>query len=124
MVSEADQIALAEGQWKPIPRISRTIPFGYILDPEDPNRLLPVELELEALEKAKRHVKNFSYREVAQWLTAVTGRPISHVGLKKRIEVERLRRTKAQALRSWSARIEEIKEKVSKYEEGSTGAKG
>lgn len=123
MTTQADQLALAEKEWKPIPRVSRVIPFGYEVDPEDEDILLPIPLELEALEKAKKHIKNFSYREVAQWLTAVTGRPISHVGLKKRIEVERTRKSRIGALKGWAARYEKTAQKIAKLEEERTGAK-
>ena len=123
MTTEADMLALAEGEWKSIPRLSRVIPFGYELDPEDPNTLLPIPLQLEALEQAKKHVKRFSYRDIANWITAVTGRSISHVGLKKRLEIERTRRTKASVIKSWSNRIEEAKVRVETLEKGRLGAK-
>lgn len=122
-VSESDVLALADGEWKPIPRLSRTIPFGYEVDPEDGDRLLPIPLQLEALDKAKTYVKRFSYRDVAQWIEAVTGRSISHVGLKKRIEIDRARRTKATALKSWSRRLEEAKAKAENFEQNKPGAK-
>ena len=35
----------SENEWMPIPRIARTIPFGYKVDPEDNNMLLPVSVE-------------------------------------------------------------------------------
>jgi hypothetical protein len=63
-----------------IPRLSRTIPFGYVVDSEDDGWLQPVALELDALEKAKKYLKQYSSRQVAAWLTTVTGREISHVG--------------------------------------------
>lgn len=123
MMSEADGLALADGDWKPIPRLSRVIPFGYELDPEDPNTLLPIEVELVALEEAKKHVKRFSYRDVANWITAVTGRSISHVGLKKRLDIERTRRTKATALKSWADRAEKAKVRAETFEQERLGAK-
>ena len=61
-----------------------TVPFGYKLA-EDNHSLEPIEKELTALEKAKEYLENSSYREVAQWVTATTGRYISHVGLIKAI---------------------------------------
>ena len=123
MTSEADELALADGKWVPIPRISRVIPFGYEVDPEDPNTMLPIPLQLEALEQAKKHVKRFSYRDVANWITAVTGRSISHMGLKKRLEIERSRRTKASTLKSWSSRIEALKTRAETFEQERLGAK-
>lgn len=123
MTTMADELALADGEWKPIPRISRVIPFGYEVDPEDPNTLLPVPLELEALDKAKQHVKRFSYRDVANWITAVTGRSISHVGLKKRLDIERSRRTKATVIKNWTNRLEKAKIRAETFEEARLGAK-
>ena len=68
-----------------IKRKARTIPFGYKVD-ETGNYLIPIELELQALEKAKEYLKTCSYREVAIWLTKKAGRYISYVGLRKRIK--------------------------------------
>ena len=72
-----------DNEWVPIPRISRTIPYGYELDPNDNFILLPIDIELDMLEKAKKYLKQYSYREVSNWLTTNTGREISHVGLNK-----------------------------------------
>lgn len=122
MTNMSDELAISDGEWKPIPRISRVIPFGYITDPEDANTLLPVEFELRALEEAKKHLKRFSYRVVANWLTTITERPISHTGLKKRVEIEQSRRTKATALKNWAKRLEETRAKIERYE-STTGSK-
>ena len=65
-------------------RKSSTIPFGYKLD-EDTKTLLPIPEELEAYRKAKDYLKSCSYREVASWLTATTGRKISAQGLRKKV---------------------------------------
>ena len=123
MISEADGLALADGKWVPIPRLSRVIPFGYEIDLEDPNTLIPVPLQLEALEQAKKHIKRFSYRDVANWITEVTGRSISHMGLKKRLEIERTRRTKAKVIKDWANRIENAKIRAEKFEQERLGAK-
>ena len=74
--------------WKPVVRVGRTIPFGYKQDEEDRDLLLPIPSELELLEKAKKFIKQYSYRQVADWLTTQSGRKISHVGLIKRIKIE------------------------------------
>ena len=68
-----------------IKRKARTIPFGYKVD-DTGNYLIPIELELQALEEAKNYLKTCSYREVAIWLTKRAGRYISYVGLRKRIK--------------------------------------
>ena len=76
-----------ENEWVPIPRIARTIPFGYKQSEEDPDILDPIPVELDLLEKARKHVNQYSYRQVANWLTSNSGRYISHVGLRKRSTV-------------------------------------
>lgn len=123
MSLESDALAFAEGEWKPIPRLSRTIPFGYEVDPEDQDVLLPIPLQLKALEDAKKHVKRYSYRDVANWIEAVTGRSISHVGLKKRLDSERFRRTQASALKGWASRLEQTKAKAEAFDQKRIGAK-
>ena len=46
-------------------------------------------MNLEAIEMARKYIKQYSYREVANWLTAKTDRVISHVGLRKRLMHEK-----------------------------------
>ena len=65
-------------------RKSSTIPYGYKLD-DDTKTLLPIEKELEAYTKAKTYLQSCSYREVATWLEATTGRKISAQGLRKKV---------------------------------------
>jgi len=108
--------------WSRIPRVARTIPFGYKPDPEDPDFLLPLSEELEALEQAKKHLRQYSYREVANWLTKETGRYISHVGLKKRIQVERKRKKSVTIKRELTRRLEKTIKEIEKIETQSTGS--
>ena len=68
-----------------IKKRARTIPFGF-KQSQDPNYLEPVKEELDALRQAEEYSKTCSLRETAQWLHRKTGRYISHVGLKKRLE--------------------------------------
>ena len=75
-----------DNEWIAIPRIARTIPFGYVQDDNDPDVLRPVPDELNLLEKARTYVNQYSYRQVANWISTQTGRYISHVGLRKRLE--------------------------------------
>ena len=98
----------------PIPKIARTIPFGYKEDPDDNDLLLPIPRELRALEKAKEYLQQYSYREVANWLTKQTGRSISHMGLKKRIDNEQSNKRRSATLRQWAERY---KKAISKAEE-------
>jgi len=64
-------------------RSSSTIPFGYKLN--DDNTLDEVPEELEALASIVPMVKDnsLSLREGSMYLTDLTGRSISHTGLKK-----------------------------------------
>ena len=110
-------------EWVQIPRIARTIPFGYKINEQDSDLLDPVPYELEAIEMARKYVKQYSYREVANWLTTKTGREISHVGLRKRLMNEKQRKDKARTLRKWAAYAEKAIEKAKAIEEQTTGAR-
>ena len=110
-------------EWSQIPRIARTVPFGYKVNETDNELLDPISYELEALELARKYVNQYSYRQVAQWLTKKTGRDISHVGLRKRLMNERQRKNKARTLRKWSEYAEKAIQKAKEIEEGRTGAK-
>ena len=112
-----------DNEWLPIPRISRTIPFGYEVDPDDPDVLLPIDHELDMLEQAKKYLKQYSYREVANWLTRNTGRDISHVGLRKRLENEKRRKNKAASLRRWAKYAEKAIAKAQEIDSKRLGAK-
>ena len=65
-------------------RRTSTIPYGYKLD-DNKKTLLPIPEELEAYRKAKDYLQSCSYREVATWLSATTGRSISAEGLRKKV---------------------------------------
>lgn len=107
----------------PIPRVARVVPFGYVVDPEDNDTLLPIPRELRALEKAKEYLKQYSYREVANWLTKQTGREISHMGLKKRVESEQSNKRRAATLRSWAERYKKALDKAEELEKRRVGAR-
>ena len=68
-----------------IKKKARVVPFGF-KQSSDPDYLEPVKEELDALRQAKEYSKTCSLRETATWLHRKTGRYISHVGLKKRLE--------------------------------------
>lgn len=105
-----------EKKYLPLVKISRTIPFGYERDSEDDDILIPIPHELEALEKARLLIKEYSYREVADWLTHQTGRAISHEGLRKRFKIESKRKREASIARFYAERYKEAKEKAEKLE--------
>ena len=109
-------------EWSRIPRVARTIPFGYEVDPDDADFLLPIKDELDALEQAKRHLQQYSYREVATWLSKETGRYISHAGLKKRIQVERRRKKSTTIKRELARRLKKTLQEIEKAETSRTGS--
>ena len=109
-------------QWHTIARVTKKIPWGYELHPENDKLLVPIEHELEALELANRHLKQYSYRAVAQWLSKETGRYISHMGLKKRIEVEQKRRKASAIKRKLAKWLEETLAEIEKLETQGVGA--
>lgn len=96
-------------EWPKKPRKGIRAPFGYRANKNDPAYWEPVPLELEALELAKEYLKTCSYREVARWLSEVTGRPISNPGLFQLVNRERKRRISEAITRSNTARQESIR---------------
>jgi hypothetical protein len=111
-----------EKQWHVIARVTHLVPFGYKVHPDNENLLEPIVDELEALELAKRHLLQYSYREVALWLSKQTGRSISHMGLKKRVDIERKRKKAATIKRKLAKRLEKTLQEIQKLEEESIGA--
>ena len=77
-------------------KVSRTIPFGYE-KVNGKDLLRPIKDQLKHLNTAKNLYKDgsTSLRRVSQWLTDNTGRYISHVGLRKIINKEKLNNNKA-----------------------------
>ena len=112
-----------QNEWVQIPRIARTVPFGYKQNEEDPVILDPIPTELDLLEKARQHVNQYSYREVANWLSTNSNRYISHVGLRKRLQNERQRKNKVASIRKWAEYAETAIAKAKALEEERTGAK-
>ena len=112
-----------ENEWVQIPRIARTVPFGYKFNENDRDILDPIPAELDLLEKARKFVNQYSYREVANWLSTNSGRYISHVGLRKRLSNERQRKNQAKSLRKWAKYAQAAIAKAQALEEARTGAK-
>jgi hypothetical protein len=111
--------AAETGEYVPIPMTVKLVnpPFGYKFSEETKMLLIPIPHELDALEKAKKYLKQYPSRNVAAWLTKVTGRYISHVGLLQRVKNERQRKAKISLLRSWARRYKEALELAEKYED-------
>jgi len=71
-------------------RKSSTIPFGYKLSENDSSYLEKIPEQLEVLEEIKPLIRDrsISLREGSNWILYKTGRPLSHMGLKKIVENE------------------------------------
>lgn len=110
--------------YHPVVRVGRIVPFGYKQDPDDPDILLPIQKELELLEQAKKHLKQYSLRAVADWLSTESGRSISYVGLRGRIQLEQQRQRNASNQRYLAQRYEEALKKAEKLETQRIGGKG
>ena len=108
--------------WQPVVRIGRTVPFGYEQDPTDLDVLQPIVDELELLERAKKYLRQYSYRDVANWLSEQSGRYISHVGLMKRVKLEQKRKRQASNQRYLAERYKEALQKAEKLEAKIAGA--
>ena len=109
-------------EWIQIPRIARTIPFGYKQNKDDSDLLDPIEKELTLLEQARKYVNQYSYRQVANWLSKQSGRYISHVGLQKRLKNEKKRKNQARSIRKWAEYAEKAISKAKEIEIQRTGA--
>jgi len=101
-------------EWLPAVRVGRYIPFGYKQDSEDENVLLPIVEELELLEMAKKLLKEYSLRTVADWLTEKSGRSISHMGLSKRVKLETTRKAHARQQRRYAKLCQSASETAAK----------
>lgn len=100
---------------KPINHV--VVPFGYEEDPDDEGMWKPIPLELEYLEQAKIHLKKYSARQVAAWLTTRTGRSITYTGLLKRVRSEQSYKSKARYYRELARRLTKALDKIEEYEE-------
>lgn len=114
-----------EEEWLPVVRLGRVVPFGYRQDPTDCDILLPIKEELDLLEKAKKLLKRYSYKEVSRWLSQESGRTISDEGLRKRIKIESKRQREATNAKFYAQRAEEAAKKAERLSRcvGGTQAK-
>jgi len=112
-----------KGEWYPIVRVGRHVPFGYKQDEEDEMLLIPITEELELLEKAKLFLQDYSVRQVAKWLSDNSGRSISHVGLYKRVRMEEKRRRASSNYKQYAKKYKEASRKSQKIEEKRLGGR-
>jgi len=93
------------------------IPFGYKIDPDDPDWYVPIPHELDALKLAAKYCARYSLKQVAAWLTKQTGRSISAEGLRRRIKDDRRRKNRRNFYLALAARYKDALEKAKSYEE-------
>lgn len=69
-------------------RRTKTIPFGYNINPDDPTLLIPDEKVLGIIDQARGYYNNesTSFRNLIAWIQVHTGRKLSLNGLKKVME--------------------------------------
>jgi len=108
-----------EDVWVSIPKPINYVvaPFGYEEDPDDEGVWKPIPLELDFLEQAKKHLKKYSARQVAAWLTTRTGRSITYTGLLKRVRSEQSYKSKARYYRELARRLTKALDKIEEYEQ-------
>ena len=103
--------------WFPVVRIGYHIPFGYYEDPNDKDILIPIPEELELYEQAKKHLKKYTYKDVAAWLTTRSGRTISPSSLHKRIAREKQNQRDFANATHYARRYKEASDKAKRIEE-------
>lgn len=108
--------------WRPaVQRYGTVIPFGYRLDPEDPQQLLPIPEELAALEEAKKHLKTYSYKKVRDWLVETTGREISVAGLRGRVKNDKRFASKSKIADYYAKQAKEFQKKAERLQNKGRG---
>jgi len=115
------KVAYTKNEWVPVPRNPsggryNVVPFGYKISEENSDLYEPIPEQLAALEKARKHLKRYKSRDVAAWLTKITGRSISHKGLLQRLRYEQYNKTKASTLRAWARRYKKAILLAERYE--------
>jgi len=103
--------------WFPVVRIGYSVPFGYYEDPEDKDILIPIPEELELYELAKKHLKKYTYVDVAAWLTTRSGRKIGPSALHERIARERKNKRDLTNANYYAEKYKEACNKARKIEE-------
>lgn len=112
----------ADGKWHRVIRLGRHIPWGYMQDEDELDMLIPVPEQLDMLEDGKEWMRRgYSRRQVAAWLSDETGRYISHVGLKKRLELEDRRKRSLRSLRVYKKKLKETIALIEKLENDRIG---
>jgi hypothetical protein len=114
-----------EKEWHKVVRLGNTnkgIPYGYKVCYDNDALLEPIPYELEALELAKRHLKQYSYADVCIWLEKQTGRPITQQALRRRVDIDLKRKKATTAKRFLAQRLQKILKEIETLEKNRIGA--
>ena len=114
-----------EKEWHTVVRLGNTnkgIPYGYRVCYDNDALLEPIPHELEALELAKRHLKQYSYADVCLWLEKQTGRPITQQALRRRVDIDLKRKKATTAKRFLAKRLQKILKEIETLEKNRIGA--
>jgi len=114
-----------EKEWHKVVRLGNTnkgIPYGYKVCYDNDALLEPIPYELEALELAKRHLKQYSYADVCIWLEKQTGRPITQQALRRRVDIDLKRKKATTAKRFLAQRLKKILKEIETLEKNRIGA--
>jgi hypothetical protein len=112
-----------DGVWAKIPKVAPTVPWGYSVDPNNSNVLVPIDICLDTLEEGRKHLKTHTQREVCNWISTRSGYPITKVILQRRVANAKRRENYAQTLKRWAAKAEEALEAARYIEECSIDTK-
>tara|TARA_R110000824_G_scaffold324433_1_gene511415 strand:+ start:3717 stop:4175 length:459 start_codon:yes stop_codon:yes gene_type:complete len=114
-----------EKEWHKVVRLGNTnkgIPYGYKVCYDNDALLEPIPYELEALELAKSHLKQYSYADVCIWLEKQTGRPITQQALRRRVDIDLKRKKATTAKRFLAQRLQKILKEIETLEKNRIGA--
>lgn len=114
-----------EKEWHKVVRLGNTnkgIPYGYKVCYDNDALLEPIPYELEALELAKSHLKQYSYADVCIWLEKQTGRPITQQALRRRVDIDLKRKKATTAKRFLAQRLKKILKEIETLEKNRIGA--
>lgn len=82
-------------------KLGPTIPFGWELVESSTDLLRSIPGQQYLLDQAKEYTKRSSLREVAKWLSAKSGRSISHVALYTMLKKDESERNRKAANTRW-----------------------
>ena len=108
--------------WQPVVRVGRTVPLDTSKT-QKTKIFFAHSRRIKFVRKAKKYLKQYSYRDVSNWLSEQSGRYISHVGLMKRVKLEQKRKREASNQRYLAQRYKEALEKAEKIEATRFGAR-